>query len=126
MADMTKNEPEIVPGMAETIEARRRQLQLSPGEFSRRAGITRQGLAPVVKGHRRAYQDRVRFGVARALEWEPDAIDRLLAGEQPVEITGVVIGHGGGGARGSVGTYSVEEARARLREVFDGIDDETI
>jgi hypothetical protein len=72
-----------VPGMAQAVETRRRERQLTPGEFAAAAGITAQGLAPVRKGQRRAYQDRVRIGVARALAWPEDWYDRLLAG-QPV------------------------------------------
>lgn len=67
--------------MAEAIEARRRERQLSPGDFARRAGLTVQGLAPVRNGVRKGYQDKVRAGVARALAWPVDWYDRLLAGE---------------------------------------------
>lgn len=117
---------DLVPGMVEAIERRRVQLGLGPGEFARAAGITPQGLAPVRAGKRRAYMDKVRFGVARALAWEPDAIDRLLRGEDPVEITGVVIATGGPGVELTVGTYPVEEARARLATALEGVDDATI
>jgi transcriptional regulator with XRE-family HTH domain len=77
---------ETVPGMAEAIERRRRELGLSPGEFAERAGITRQGAGNVRRGVRRQYHDKVKLGVARALGWRADAIDRLLIGEQPVEL----------------------------------------
>lgn len=42
-----------------------------------------QGLAAVRRGYRREYQAKVRYGVAKALQWEPDALDRLMRGEDP-------------------------------------------
>jgi len=72
-----------VPGMAEAIEARRIVVGLTPGRFAAAAGLTSQGLMPVRRGLRRRYQDKVKLGVARALAWPPDALDRLMAGEDP-------------------------------------------
>jgi hypothetical protein len=83
---MRQMSPEIVPGMAEAIEKRRIELQLSPGDFAAAAGLTRQGAGNVRRGVRRQYQDKVKIGVARALKWRADAIDRLLDGEQPVPL----------------------------------------
>ncbi|QXC59363.1 hypothetical protein KSP35_13215 [Aquihabitans sp. G128] len=74
---------EVVPGMAEAIEQRRKELGMSPGDFTAATGLTGPGVMPVRKGYRRQYQDRVKLGVARALQWPPDAIDRLMAGEDP-------------------------------------------
>lgn len=81
-----KRSTEEVPGMAQAIEDRRVELELSPGALAEAAGITRAGLVPVRKGYRRQYQDKVKLGVARALRWEPDAIDRLLKGEKPIPL----------------------------------------
>lgn len=75
---------EEVPGMAERVERRRRELGLTPTGFARAAGLSLQGLAPLRKGYRRAYHDKLKLGVARALHWEDDAVDRLLDGEEPV------------------------------------------
>jgi transcriptional regulator with XRE-family HTH domain len=75
-----------VPGMADAIERRRIELGMTPGEFADAAGLTRQGLNPVRQGRRKAYQDKVKIGVARALRWRGDAIDRLLAGDTPLEL----------------------------------------
>jgi hypothetical protein len=72
---------ELVPGMAEAVEGRRRQRRLSPSAFADAAGVTVQGLAPVRKGVRRDYQDKIRHGVAAALQWPSNWYDRLLAGE---------------------------------------------
>lgn len=79
---------ERVPGMAEAIEGRRLALGLSPGDFAEATGLTAQGLMAVRKGYRRQYQDKLKLGVARALQWPPDAIDRLLSGEDPASFQG--------------------------------------
>jgi transcriptional regulator with XRE-family HTH domain len=71
--------------MAAAIEQRRLELGLTPGQFADAAGITRQGLDPIRRGVRKAYQDKVKLGVARALRWPPDAVDRLLAGETHID-----------------------------------------
>ena len=79
------DEPETVPGMADYVERRRRQLELTPGDFAERAGLTRQGLDPVRSGIRKDYADKTRFGVARALAWPTDWYERLLDGEDPAD-----------------------------------------
>jgi predicted transcriptional regulator len=78
--------PEIVPGMAEAIERRRVELGLSPGDFAKAAGVTTQGLQPLRKGVRKDYQLKLKAGAARALGWTSDSIDRLLAGQDPIEL----------------------------------------
>jgi hypothetical protein len=78
---------ELVTGMGEAVEARRVELGLTITEFVRRTGLTDAGVMPVRKGYRRNYQDRVKLGVARALEWPNDALDRLMAGEDPATLT---------------------------------------
>ena len=78
-----------VPGMKEAIDARRAQRHLSPGQFAVAAGLTEQGLAPVRRGARRNYQDKVRRGVAVALAWPLDWYDRILAGENPAKFPDV-------------------------------------
>lgn len=78
--------PEIVPGMAEKIEARRVELDLSLNDLVAAAGLTRQGLAPYRKGERRNYNDKAKRSLARALRWRHDAIDRLLLEQDPVPL----------------------------------------
>jgi hypothetical protein len=75
---------ERVPGMAECVEGRRRELGLSPRQFADTAGVTTEALRPVRAGRRKQYRDSVVFGVARALRWEPDWYDRLQAGQDPL------------------------------------------
>jgi transcriptional regulator with XRE-family HTH domain len=79
---------EVVTGMGEAVEARRKELGLTITEFVRRAGLTDAGVMPVRKGYRRNYQDRVKLGVARALDWPNDALDRLMCGEDPAKLEG--------------------------------------
>lgn len=69
--------------MAQAVERRRLALDLSLGDFERISGLTRQGLLPVRNGVRKAYSEKTRRGVARALRWPIDWYDRLLAGEDP-------------------------------------------
>lgn len=86
MQRKTSEEREIVPGMAEAIHARRRQLRIEDvAELVRRTGLTRQGLAPLLAGVRKGYQERTTGPVCRVLRWKPDGIDRLMRGEAPIE-----------------------------------------
>ena len=75
-----------VDGMAELIEARRRALGLTVQDLIEQTGLTRPGLAPLLRGERRRYQERLTLPVCRVLKWTPDSIERLLAGGPPVEI----------------------------------------
>lgn len=72
-----------VPGMATGIERRMAELGLSPGTFAARAGLTPQGLGDVRAGRAKRYQARLRYGVARALQWPHDWYERLVAGTDP-------------------------------------------
>lgn len=80
---MTTIDRDLVPGMAEAIEARRRERGLAPGEFATAAGVSSQALKPLRRGEARDYQDKVTLGVARALLWPLDWYDRLRAGDDP-------------------------------------------
>ena len=74
---------DLIPGMAEAIEARRRLLNLSVGELAAIAGITPQALSGYRKGERRdsPAADRTKRGLAIALQWPGDWYERLDAGE---------------------------------------------
>lgn len=69
-----------VPGMAEAVEKRAKELGLTPKSFAEHAKLTGPGLAPVRGGHRRGYEAKTLQGVARALRWPLDWYDRLVAG----------------------------------------------
>lgn len=62
------------------------RLGLSPSAFAAAAGVTPQGLAPLRRGERKQYQVKLKVGAARALRWSEDSIDRLLRGEEPIEL----------------------------------------
>lgn len=81
------SEREVVPALAEAIERRRKQLGLSPTAFAKAAGVSLPGLAPLRRGERRNYQERLTAPVTAALRWTPDSIERILAGLPPVELT---------------------------------------
>ena len=81
---MADEDEEVVPGLAEAIEARRIERRLTPGAFAKEAGLSAPGLAPLRKGYRRNYSDKVKLGVCHALAWSSDSIDRLMRGEPPV------------------------------------------
>ena len=69
------------------VENRRRELGLSPTDHAAATGLTVQGLLPLRKGYRRAYQHRLTDPVCRVFGWTPDSIDRILAGRKPALLT---------------------------------------
>lgn len=79
---------EVLPGLAEAIERRRLAVGLGKGHLASAAGLSREGLAPLLKGYRRAYNDSTIIGLARALRWEVDWYERLQHGEPPTEAEG--------------------------------------
>ncbi len=72
------------PQMAEAIKNRRLELGLDLAAFIAATGLTRQGLAPLLAGEERRYQERLTLPVTRVLHWTPDSIERLLNGREPV------------------------------------------
>lgn len=82
MGNMDEAAGKRVPGMVEQIEARRRQLELSVGDLADLAGVTEQTLNPIrVHGLKKNYDDRTRRGLAAALQWPADALERIMNGE---------------------------------------------
>jgi transcriptional regulator with XRE-family HTH domain len=81
----------VNPKLAAAIEARRKELGLSVQDIATQAGVTRQGLRPLLKGEERDYQDRLKFPVCRVLGWTNDSIDRILRGGEPVINGGGVV-----------------------------------
>lgn len=77
---------EIVPTLAEAIETRRKELGLDVADLVTMSGLTRPGLAPLLRGERRAYQDRLTLPICRVLRWRPDSIHRLLDGQSPITL----------------------------------------
>lgn len=83
---MPRHDREIVPALAELIGARLDELELSPTAFAESTGLTVQGLAPLRRGERRAYQKRLTGPVTRVLGWTPDSIERILDGDEPAPV----------------------------------------
>ena len=71
--------------MAEAIERRRLERGLTVSDFARAAGVTPQGLAPLRKGIRRNYREKLKIGVCAALGWTADSVDLLLNEHPPSE-----------------------------------------
>lgn len=80
---MTTDDPKVIPGMAEAIEARRLDLGLTPGAFAEALGQSTQAARNLRNGLDRDYQDSTRFALARALRWPIDAIERIRSGRLP-------------------------------------------
>lgn len=85
--DVTTNgdDRERVPSVARAIAKRRQDLDLSLEQFVEQTGLSRPGLAPLLAGIRKGYQERLTMPVCRVLKWTPDSIDRLFRGESPIE-----------------------------------------
>jgi transcriptional regulator with XRE-family HTH domain len=79
-----------VDGMASTIEARRLALGLTVQDLIEQTGLTRPGLAPLLRGERRRYQERLTLPICRVLRWTPDSIERLLSGQEPIELEPII------------------------------------
>lgn len=101
--------------MADAITERRVSLGMDVRALVEATGLTRQGLAPLLRGERRAYQERLTIAVCRALKWSPDSIARLLRGEsaEPLNSPGDVGAAPGLAAR-------VDRLEAQLLEALTG------
>jgi transcriptional regulator with XRE-family HTH domain len=97
--------------MADAIESRRRERRLSPSAFAIAAGVTPQGLAPVRRGERRNYQEKILTGVAAALWWPLDWYERLKAGESDLPTVRP--------AKEPEAALSIEERITRLERILE-------
>ena len=112
--------PETSRHLADHIEARRKQLGLNPTQLAEAAGLSLQGLKNIRKGKIRNYQERLTLPLTRALGWTPDSIDRLLAGQEPVELVDFVRPNGGVESR----VERLERELERLTGLVAGLVDE--
>lgn len=70
--------------VADAINARMRELNISQGELARRAGVSRPTVKGLMDGNPRGEPSPVKKrAVSIALGWEHDGIDCLLEGKQP-------------------------------------------
>lgn len=95
--------------MVEAFARRCDELRLTLNDLVDRSGLTRQGIANVKNGHERHYHKATIYGIAEALEWEPDWYDRLRAGKKPKP----AISRSDDGPRSEVG-----ELRRAVRELL--------
>jgi transcriptional regulator with XRE-family HTH domain len=110
--------------LAEAIEARRRELGLSPTEFAEATGVTPEALRNLRHGDVRRYQERLTGPVTRVLGLVPDAIERLIAGESLSDVVdesrtaaaaaALSLASDVGGAR-SLDAARIERAQIRLQ-----------
>lgn len=70
--------------VADAINARMRELNISQGELARRAGVSRPTVKGLMDGNPRGEPSPVKKrAVSLALGWEHDGIDCLLEGKPP-------------------------------------------
>jgi hypothetical protein len=82
------NRRDIVSNLADHMEARMAELGIdSVSELAKMAGVSREGLVPLVRGIRKQYQRRLTRPVCDALGWSRDSITRLLDGKEPALAT---------------------------------------
>lgn len=71
--------------VAAAVRRRRSELGLRQNELADRAAVDVSTLRNIEHVRRESYDPVTLAKVSRALGWETDAIDRILAGEEPVE-----------------------------------------
>src|SRR4051794_28464518 len=79
-----------VPQISETLRLNMASRPRERGydsvkKFADACGLTPQGLLPLRRGEIRAYQDRLTGPVCRTLGWSLDSIERMMAGDDPLE-----------------------------------------
>lgn len=80
------DEPSRSTHLSDRVEARIAALGFSPTTLAEATGLTPQGLLNVRNGVIRKYQRRTTLPLTKALKWTPDSIERLLRGEEPIEL----------------------------------------
>jgi transcriptional regulator with XRE-family HTH domain len=69
--------------LGDAMDKRRVELGLTWEAVARRAGVSRTTLNEIRKGNVENTQLLTKRAVQRALEWEPNSIDHVLAGGEP-------------------------------------------
>ena len=67
--------------LADAVRHRRLELGLTQQQVSERGAVSLPSVQNVERGLPHTYRDRTLIGLARALDWPLDAVDRILAGE---------------------------------------------
>lgn len=81
---------EVNERLRELVEARRKELGLTPTKLAEATGLTTQGLMPIRRGEVKRYQERLTGPLCAALGWTADSVDRILAGGDPIIEGGLV------------------------------------
>lgn len=71
--------------LAELVRLRREERRLSQRQLGTKAGTTDRLISDVERAVRQNYEPSTLRAVARALDWSPHSIDRILAGGDPEE-----------------------------------------
>lgn len=75
------------PAVGERVERRRKELGFSGADLVRTSGLKQPTVAGIEKGAPRGDpRPKTRRRLSLGLGWVPDAIDRILEGEEPVDI----------------------------------------
>jgi hypothetical protein len=77
---------EVLEAVAEAVRTRREQLGLTQDEIKARGGPGRTTVELFENQYRWPRLARTRASWARALDWEPDAFERLARGATPEEV----------------------------------------
>lgn len=80
---MPKESADTAPVIANALRARRAALLLTQGDAAQAAGVSVATWQKAESGRPMEYQPRTKKAIARALQWPDDALDRLVAGEDP-------------------------------------------
>src|SRR4051812_21825809 len=83
---MNEMDYEVVPALAQYVEARMTELKLTPTLLKKATGLSGTVLDHVRKGYRKKYGKALKWKVCEALQWSSDSIDRILAGGEPVPV----------------------------------------
>ncbi len=65
------------------VKARREDLHLTQSALAEKAGLSLAIVQVIEGGRKESYRRSTLVALARALDWPKDAIDRLLAGDDP-------------------------------------------
>jgi len=66
------------------VRARRSELLMSQAELAAAAGVSLSTVRAIESGRRTSLRASNRRAIARALGWEPESIDVILAGGDPI------------------------------------------
>lgn len=87
--------------------------------FAAACGLTPQGLARLRKGEVRRYQKRLTVPVCDVLGWSHDSIERMMRGEEPIEVSPSPPSSAEGlDARLAEMDRKIEETRSRLASLL--------